>query len=141
MLGMPGTTEEQWKEKLQLLLDFETSMQQSYFGISDSARPLEKLAKFAAMEITVSMHLLLRRPPYRQNREAVPPWDNFDVLEVATIVLERHLQVKSEEFAPWAWKSWVQWHALGVVLAELSSRQPGPDTDRHYLVACRCFNS
>jgi hypothetical protein len=140
MSDMPGTTQERWKEKLQLLLDFEKFMQQSYMDISDSARPLERLAKFGAMEITVSMHLLLRRPPHKQQREAVPPWDDFDVLEVATAVLERHLQLKSEaEFARWAWKSWVQWHALAVVLAELCSRPPGPNTDRPYSIATESF--
>ena len=141
VLSLPGETESQWKVKLQLVLNYESSMYQSYCCISDSAPPLQRLAKFAVLEISPSMHLLLRRPPYRQHREAVPVWDDFDVLEMASTVLERHLEMRIQEFAPWAWKSWVKWHALAVLLAELCSRRPGIDTERHYLIACKSFNS
>ncbi|KAG9190605.1 hypothetical protein G6011_08693 [Alternaria panax] len=37
----------------------------------------------------------------------------------ATEALEQHLRPMPVELQPWAWKNWVQWHALAVLLAEL----------------------
>jgi hypothetical protein len=98
------------------------------------------LQKISAKKILVSMQLLARRPPYRQANNTVPPWDDFDVMETATEVLEQHLQVAPPELQPWAWKNWVQWHALAVLLAELTVRPQDLSSDRAYFVAIQSFH-
>ncbi|KAM0319657.1 hypothetical protein ACHAPQ_010253 [Fusarium lateritium] len=84
------------------------------------------------------MHLLLRRPPYRQVREKVPE-DGFRVLEIAASVLQVHLAPKDPELVQWNWKSWPKWHALAVVLAELCARPLGPEFDEFFPIAVEAF--
>ena len=131
---------EQWAKKLELLSKFEESVMKSHVNMSDLAGPLETLQKTSAKKILVSMQLLARRPPYRQANNTVPPWDDFDVMETATEVLEQHLQIAPPELQPWAWKNWVQWHALAVLLAELTVRPQDPSSDKAYLVAIQSFH-
>lgn len=130
---------EDWTHKLQVVTEFEHSMRQKCAMLNDSASPLERLAKLTAEEVMVSMQLLLRRPPYRRKRNIVPPWDHFDVMEVGTEVLERSIRLKDSDLAPWAWKNWVKWYALAVVLAELCGRPDGAASERAYSVAQECF--
>jgi uncharacterized UPF0160 family protein len=60
-------------------------------------------------------------------------------MEAATKVLEQHSQAMPAELQPWAWKNWVQWHALAVVLAELTVRSQDRSSDRAYSVAAQSF--
>jgi hypothetical protein len=130
---------EHWPKKLELVAAFEESVQTKHWRTSDSAAPIERLYQISGKKIVVSMHLLLRRPPYRQPHNTVPPWDDYNVLEAATEVLESHLQATPADLAPWAWKNWVQWHALAIVLAELVVSPQGPSSDRAYAIATKSF--
>jgi hypothetical protein len=60
-------------------------------------------------------------------------------LEAAAIVLELHLQPMPPDLHPWAWKNWVQWHALAIILAELLVRPQGLLSDRAYQIAMISF--
>jgi hypothetical protein len=140
MLSMPNNTEEEWTAKLHMVLTFEKTIKQDYFSVNEDAQPLEKFAKQAAKGILASMHLLLRRPPYKQHYGLVPSSDDFNVLEHATIVLQHDSIIKSAEFAPWAWKSWVKWYALAIVLVELYSQSPGEKYDAAYSIAVQSFS-
>jgi hypothetical protein len=62
------------------------------------------------------------------------------VLEHSTKLLQQELVTKSAEFAPWAWKSWVRWNALAIVLVELCSQSPGESYDAAYSIAVQSFN-
>jgi hypothetical protein len=128
-----------WNAKLELLTAFSEYVKNITFGVNDLSDPLRKLQRISGQKILASLQLLARRPPYRQPRNTVPPWDDFDVLEAATNVLDHHLQPMPPELKPWAWKNWVQWHALAVVLAELMVRPHGPFSDRAYQVAMISF--
>jgi hypothetical protein len=130
---------EQWPKKLELLREFEESVKSRHANISDPAEPLDTLQKISGKKILVSMQLLARRPPYRQPKGTVPPWDNFNVMEAATEVLQQHLQVAPPELQPWAWKNWVQWHALAVVLAELMVQPQSLSGNQAYSVATQSF--
>jgi hypothetical protein len=130
---------EVWPAKLELLNDFKTYVESATLVTGDLVTPLHKLHKISGQKILASLQLLARRPPYRQPRNAVPSWDDFDVLEAGTKVLELHLQPNPPELEPWAWKNWVQWHALAVVLAELLVRPQQPLSDRSYAIATGAF--
>lgn len=140
MMSMPDSPEDGWTAKLQLVLSFERSIKHDYFNVREDAQPFERFTKQVAKEIIASMHLLLRRPPYRQRPGLVPSSDNFNVLEHSTKLLQQELVTKSPEFAPWAWKSWVRWNALAIVLVELSSQSPGESYDTAYSIAVQSFN-
>jgi len=137
--NVSGSAWENWPAKMELIAAFERHVQNNDLFIKDSEDPLHKLQRISGQKILVSLQLLARRPPYRQPHNAVPPWDDFDVLEAATNVLDQHLQPMAPELAAWAWKNWVQWHALAVVLVELLARPPEPLLDRAYQIAIKSF--
>lgn len=128
-----------WNTKLELVAAFGKYVERTTSDVSDSSDPLRMLQRTSGQKILVSLQLLARRPPYRQQYNTVPPWDDFDVLEAATNVLEHHLQPMPYELKPWAWKNWVQWHALAVILAELMVRPQGLLSDRAYDIAIISF--
>ena len=129
-----------WSQRLQLVKDFGTYVKEISFRIGSSPAPMDLLLMVSGKKIHASLELLLRRPPYRQPFNAVPLSDGFDIMLAATNVLEHHLQASPPELSPWAWKNWVQWHALAVVLAELLERSSGPQTDSALAVATGSFH-
>jgi hypothetical protein len=131
---------EHWPTRLGLVEAFGNYVQRATCSIGVSASPIQQLHKISGHRIYVSLQLLLRRPPYRQGHNCVPPWDDFDILDAATNVLEQHLQPLAPELKPWAWKNWVQWHALAVILAELTLHPKGPAFDRAYTIALKSFH-
>jgi hypothetical protein len=140
LLSLPDSAKDGWAARLQLVLSLEKSIEQDYFNVSEDAQPLEKFTEQAAKGIIGSMHLFLRRPTYKQHYRLVPQSDDFDVLEHSTKVLQQDLVIKSAEFAPWAWKSWVKWHALAIVLVELCSQRFGRNHDAAYRIAVQSFD-
>jgi len=139
---LPGDsqdTREIWTMKLEHVAAFGNYVEITTSDVNDSCNPLRKLQRISGQKILVSLQLLVRRPPYRQHNNIVPPWDDFDVFEAATNVLEHHLQPVPPELKPWAWKNWVQWHALAVILAELLVRPQGTLSDRAYHIAIISF--
>ncbi|KUJ14546.1 uncharacterized protein LY89DRAFT_736577 [Mollisia scopiformis] len=138
--SIPDSAEDGWSARLQLVSSFELSVKQDYFNVGEDAHPFERFTKQVAKGIIASMHLVLRRPPYKQRPGLVPLSDNFNVLEHSTKLLQQELVTKSADFAPWAWKSWVRWNALAIVLVELCSQPPGKSYDMAYAIAIQSFN-
>jgi hypothetical protein len=129
-----------WPQKLALIEAFGEYVGRLSSLVNESSGPSERLMKISGERIFVSLQLILRRPPYRQSKDIVPPWDDFDILDAASGVLEQHMQPMPPELQCWAWKNWVQWHALAVVLAELTVRPTGPLSDRAYSIATKSFH-
>jgi hypothetical protein len=129
-----------WYQKIELLEALRRSYQQRYLTIEphDTA-PLPRLRRMAASAILTDMELLLRRPPYVQQHNTVPPWDHFDSLKRATESLERHMYCADHGLQAWAWKEWTPWYALAVVLAELCRTPIGPQQDRAFSVAYETY--
>jgi hypothetical protein len=132
---------EHWKYKLNLVKTLEQSWQAKYATINENASPIQKFAKFVTEDIATDINLQLRRPPFKQEWGYVPPNDDFSILETATTVLEQTMRIKAREFAPWAWKSWVKWYALALVLAELCSEPEETLASRAYAAAQKSFRS
>lgn len=130
-----------WPKMLAALDDFKQHVENDLHRFKDTTGSLAMLHIGSGPKILVSLQLLLRRPPYRPSRNIVPPWDDMDILEAATSVLEEHLKPIPAELVPWAWESWVQWHALAIVLAELLVQPHGSLFDRAYAAARKGFSS
>lgn len=133
--------QEHWYRKLELVDAFGIHVKTVVSTFESPFGSLQKLYEISGAKIHASLQLLLRRPPYRQMHNSVPTWDNFDVLDAATKVLELYVQPLVPELEPWAWKNWVQWHVLAVALAELTIRPDGPLSDRAYSVASQVFRN
>ena len=141
MLSIADTNGNAWERKVAIVTDFGQWARATFVdGLPDSAPPLQRFAAQAALALTTAMQLILRRPPYKQRSSLVPANDDFDVLEHATLAVEHELSAKSPDFAPWAWKSWVQWYSLAIVLAELCTQPFGPMYDRSYTAAVLIFD-
>jgi hypothetical protein len=130
----------QWLQKVKTVNEFEHSIRKRAYSCCNTDSPLEKLKMISAEKIIISMQLLLHRPPYKQPHNSVPSWHDFNVMETATKVLESHMQPIPADLQPWAWKNWVQWHALAVVLAELMAHPQNVLSDRAYAVAQKSFH-
>lgn len=107
-----------WKDKLKIVTDYEKRLQSKYVTGNSCETPVEKLMYLAADTLTVNMHILLRRPPYKQSNN-VPSTDQFNILNYATRTLEGQLATKLPDLKPWAWKKWPPWYSLAIVLTEL----------------------
>jgi hypothetical protein len=140
IMAVSDIAEDSFATKLQLISAFEQCTEKEYSHVNQDATPLEKYAQQAAEGIIAGMHLAIRRPPYKHHGGINFPADNFDILKHATYVLHQDTKKKSPEFSPWAWKSWVQWHALAIVLAELCCRNPTEDHEWSYSVALESFH-
>lgn len=128
-----------WELKSGLVDALQESFKIKYFTISNEAGLFQRFIKAASLEIATSIPLVLRRPPCPQQSTTVPPWDDYDIMQEATEILQRSFVVKRDEFLPWGWKSWVQWHALAVALAELCSCPAHPIADAAWPVVSESF--
>lgn len=128
-----------WAGRKQLVSDFGVHVDEIAEQIGNSRVPVHILIVTSGRKIHRSLELLLRRPPYRQAAGSVPSWDDYDIMLAATEVLELHLEVPPPELKPWAWKNWVQWHALAVLLAEVLTRPTDPLAVRAFEVASNAY--
>lgn len=135
-----GTDWSHWPKMVAVVDDMRQHVESDLLKFKDTPGLLVKHHLESAPGILYSFELLLRRPPYRPFRNTVPPWENGKILEIATAVLEAFMEPISPELAPFAWNSWVQWHALAVVLAELLVLPNGALFDRAYAAAQKGFS-
>jgi hypothetical protein len=140
ILSLPNDPDRGWSAKLQVVADFCDRVKRDYMNVGPDASLLQRFASNVAAGLIPSMQMIIRRPPYKQFTTAVPSSDHFDVLECSTSVLRHELEIKSPEFAPWAWKTWVQWYLLAVLLAELCNEPPGERYETSYAIAVRIFD-
>jgi hypothetical protein len=129
----------EWDRRKSIVDNYAASMRAKYYNIPHEATAIQKLTSVAAKEIVLNMHILLRRPPYRASTLNIPLSDDFDILQVAIQILERSLQLKQPCFSNWAWKSWVKWYVLAVVLAELYAHPDASNFEMAFSVAKSSF--
>jgi hypothetical protein len=128
-----------WEYKVQLAESFAESMQRKYIQRPEEHTPFGTFIRLAAEETSLGIQLLIRRPPYAL-KNAAPPSDPVDIMEVSTRLLEVHAQFQSAELSPWIWMRWVPWYSLGVVLAELCVRPNGEYAERSWAAAKQTYN-
>lgn len=94
-------------------------------------------------ELTLNhLQLYIVRPMQRHPKLKPPPKDSLNVLLCATEVLEARTAFLTQETKSFHWlvATFVSWHALAIVLAELCIRQDDPTLiKRSWLVAEEAF--
>jgi hypothetical protein len=132
-----------WQDKLHTVAAFRECMEQHSALIHDPTNPFRLCAQFSTKAIALDMELFLRRPPFRvKHSTSPPPWDDFDILEKTTEIMELNLtKPVNTTFAPWAWyaKPWARWYILAVLLAELCGPREGELVDKAYRIAKESF--
>lgn len=98
--------------------------------------------KFVGEDMIRTMRLLERRPMHRLFSADTRPADDFNILELATDVVERSLlKFNDPSLAPWSWFAWVKWYALAIMLAELCGHGNGALRDSAWNVAEEAFST
>lgn len=126
-----------WRRQVDVLSDFESHCHELAESCAVDATPLEQFTVSVAQECLICMRLAMRRPLCKQPRgfEAIPD-DDFDVLTIATEVLEQSLlKTTIMDFSRWRWFAWPKWFALAVVLAELCGPRGGSMSERGWIAA------
>ena len=127
-----------WNEKIRIVTSFEKRARAACTGFEKLANPFAKVVASAAEDLILEMNLLVRRPASRSTNNPIPPWDQFNVLQITTEIIERSLmKMTDSSFAQWAWyfETWPKWHILAALLAELCVPREDELADRAYMVA------
>lgn len=132
-----------WKQQVATIAVFENYINTNLSHINASSTPLEQFTQAVALGSLANIQLMLRRPPYLVKRTtAVPPWDDFNIMQATTDILQRSLNKRARgDFAPWQWFAWVKWYVLAVLLVELLRPGQGAEIEHSYLVAQSTFTS
>lgn len=138
--GEPVKIRQEWANRSKIVKEWEQRVHDRYIRHCDSTQMFQQFIKFVGQDMIVTMRLLERRPMHRLFSAGPPPADDFNVLELATNVVERSfLKFTNPVFAPWSWFAWVKWYILAIMLAELCGRGDGPVVDRAWKVAEEAF--
>ncbi|KAM0805138.1 hypothetical protein BDR22DRAFT_817622 [Usnea florida] len=138
--GRPLKIRQEWSKRYQIVRDWEKNMNERYLRHCDTTQPLQRFMKTVGQDMVISKKLLVRRPMHRLFSAGPPPADGFNVLEVATDVVERSLRKFTDPaFAAWSWFGWVKWYVLAIILAELCGPGSGPLIDRAWRIAEEAF--
>ena len=138
--GQPVKIRQEWTDRFQIVKDWEQCIHERYLQYCDPTQPFQRFMEFVGQDMIITMRFLERRPMHRLFSAGPPPTDDFNVLEVATDVVERSLlKFTDPSLAPWSWFAWVKWYALAIMLAELCGRGTGSLVDRAWKVAEEAF--
>ncbi len=138
--GQPAKKRQEWANRTKIVIDWEQHINERYLQHCDTTQPLQRFMKIVGQDMIVAKKLLVRRPMHRLFSAGPPPADDFNVLEVATDVVERSLlKLTDPSLAPWSWFAWVKWYVLAVMLAELCGHANGALINRAWKVAEEAF--
>ncbi|CAD6568028.1 MAG: hypothetical protein ASARMPRED_001388 [Alectoria sarmentosa] len=138
--GQPAKTRQEWTKRSKIVIDWEQRMNERYLQHCDMTQPYQRFMKIVGQDMIVSKKLLVRRPMHRLFSAGPPPADDFNVLEVATDVVERSLlKFTDPSLTPWSWFGWVKWYVLAIMLAELCGHGNGALANRAWKVAEEAF--
>ena len=112
--GQAMQIRQEWSNRSKIVADWEQRMRERYLQYCDSKRPHQRFMKFVGEDMIRTMRLLERRPMHRLFSAGTRPADDFNVLELATDIVERSLlKFNDPSLAPWSWFAWVKWYASG----------------------------
>lgn len=138
--GQPVKIRQEWAKRSKIVTDWEQHINERYLNHCNPTQPLQRFMRIVGQDMIVSKKLLVRRPMHRLFSAGPPPADDFNVLEVATEVVERSLlKFTDPSLAAWSWFAWVKWYVLAVVLAELCGHGNGVLIDRAWEIAEEAF--
>lgn len=117
---------EVWEKRHKLALDFGTRADAQYMQYFSAGTPFDAFRRAVGESMKASMVLRAIRP--MQRHVSTPPRvDSPYVLRMAMENLRSSEMIyNTKEADRWKWQIWVQWHALAVALAGLSSIRGTP---------------
>jgi hypothetical protein len=131
------TMQQTWAQRHAVVEDCARSLSEKFVRYFNTTDPFQLFTNIVCNAMVVALRLHVRRPMYRFSISDPPPHDDFNVLEVATEVLEQSShKTENNAFKTWKWFAWVKWHALAIVLTELLCEDlHGPLVERAWNIA------
>lgn len=130
-----------WEDRADLVAGFEVSVNRIFGKFEFSTIPIERYTATGAKDMSATMNLLLRRPPYKHEDFVVPDSEDFDLIGTACRALQSGLFKQTHaEFEPFKWFAWPKWYILAVLLVELLDFQPTPSYEWAYEVAAQSYS-
>jgi hypothetical protein len=98
-----------WAQRHAIVEECAQVLAEKYVRICNPAETFQLFTRIVCEAKVVTLRLLVRRPMYRLYSTNPPPDDDFNVLEVATEVLDQALRKGDNvKFKSWEWFSWVK---------------------------------
>ncbi|KAH8199071.1 hypothetical protein TruAng_006758 [Truncatella angustata] len=130
------------EDKRALVEELRSSLQ-LYLRHCDANVPFQTLSSTVARLIIARSWLVIHFPLGRSSPAAVDTDLRDQLFSTSIEVLElSYLLLTDRNLARWTWhsKSHVQWHAIALVLSEISSRPPSPLCDRAWQCVCTVYD-
>lgn len=132
------------EEKERMIKECADRLEEKYLQYCEEAGPLYWVAATVARLITAKMSLIIYHPLTQPGLPSPLSQDVKDRLFMASIeILEYSSVLKSEASTrQWGWlfHTYVQWHAIAFILAELCVRSPSMIVDRAWRAVDAVFN-
>lgn len=132
-------------EKEKLFMECCQRLESKYLQYCDTSIALPWATSMVIRMIMARMWLVVHRPLQRQEGEMSPRIaDREKILITATEVIEYAHTLETEQCVEkWRWffRTWHQWYALALALAELTVQTQGPAADRAWAAVDSVFDS
>ena len=133
--------EDPWARRRDWVIATQRRIEDRYLRLCNVAIPFQHYSRLIADIITAVMWLMAYRPLQRQpETSASIPMPYPGILHLSVEVIEKAHQISTNPVGkPFRWHSatWVMWHAMAVMLAQLCIQTEGPTVARAWsLVDC-----
>jgi hypothetical protein len=131
-------------EKEQMIKSLNLEFESLYFQKCDANVPIQWFLSMIGRLLILKMWLSLRYPLRARDQPIYADATPDQALRTAVSILEIMMNLyennpKSSHFK-WVGRTWVQWHPLAVILAELCIQTEGPLVDRAWAVIENAWN-
>ena len=126
-----------WSNKADAVTNLQRRIEENYLQHLDLARPFHWMTRMVADVIIAETWLLVYRPIQGRRGGPSPRTENPGILGLSVEILERAHQLNTDPAAsPFRWlaRTYVQWHALAVTIAELCTQTEGPEVERAWAI-------
>ncbi len=130
-------------EKENMVKECSQRLESKYVSHCDTSVPIFYCCSMVARLAILKMSLLVQYPYEPQHMAARTEASKERVLKTALTILElSEMGESNESTAKWIWffATYVQWHPLAVILAELCSRTSGPEVERAWAIVDLVFD-
>jgi hypothetical protein len=131
-------------EKEQMIKNLSHEFESLYFQKCDANVPIQWFVSMIGRLLILKMWLSLRYPLQPRDQPIYANTTPEQTLRTAVLILEimnlYENDPRSSHFK-WVGRTWVQWHPLAVVLAELCVQTKGPLVDRAWAVVESVWNT
>ncbi|MCJ1400147.1 hypothetical protein MMC11_003351 [Xylographa trunciseda] len=144
-LGEPQRdSQDRWNQRINAVINVQRRIEEKHLRYLSLARPFHWATRIVADVITAIMWLIVYRPLQQHpNSSFFLRFADPGILGLSVEVLERVHQLNTDPAASsfrWLARTYVQWHALAVTIAELCVKTEGPIVERAWAILIPVFS-